>query len=169
MWSLCHWQNLLLVVEMWICLNQAQYCVGVSHTGGSLFGESFETISLIPLIMRVTLGGTMLPDSVATMRTLLTIIMLTGLVQSTTRCLYSWHLMHLATWPILRILFFGTLVSVTYFNVFILNIIPEWGVFGTKYMGLGNATGLFHHFSSTGGVKHEATLSTLWFQYSWFG
>ena len=35
----------------------------VSHIDSSLFGEAPGTISLYPLIMRVTLGGTMLPDS----------------------------------------------------------------------------------------------------------
>ena len=52
----------------------------VSHIGDNLFGESFGTISLIPLVTGVTLEGTMLPDSVDTIGTPLTMIILAGLV-----------------------------------------------------------------------------------------
>ena len=80
----------------------------VSHSG-NLFGEFSETISLIPLITGVTFGGTIILDPEATMETLLTMAILTRLVQSTARCLYSWQLLHLATGPNLKIFFLGSL------------------------------------------------------------
>jgi len=52
---------------------------GVSHISGSLFRKSSEMISLISLIIGVTLGKTMLPDSEVIMGTPLTMIILTGL------------------------------------------------------------------------------------------
>ena len=60
----------------------------VSHIDDSLFRESFGMISLISLITGVILEWTMLPNSKVTMRTPLTMIILTELVKSTAMCAY---------------------------------------------------------------------------------
>ena len=76
--------------------------VGTTNAGA---GET----TLNSLITEVIFREIVLLDSRVTMRTPLIMIILTGLVQSTARYPYHWHLLHLAMGPILKIFCLGPL------------------------------------------------------------
>ena len=78
----------------------------------------------------------MLSDSWATMETPSSMIILTGLMQSIAKRPYPWHLLYLSIEPNLRF-FFGTFVCIIYFDVLVLNIIPERGKKSNRLMRLG--------------------------------
>jgi len=74
----------------------------VSCCGRLVAGET----TLNSLITGVIPGEIVLSDSRATMRISLIMTNLTGLVQSTVVCTYSWYLLHLVTVLILKSFFF---------------------------------------------------------------